>query len=71
MLARLIGDAGAVVQTRTKVVAITESSARVSVATESDTVTCDHLVVCGGLQSDRLAALAGLDVRRADRPVPG
>jgi L-2-hydroxyglutarate oxidase len=60
MLGRLIGDAGAVLRTGTKVVAITENAARVSVATESDTVTCDHLVVCGGLQSDRLAELAGL-----------
>ena len=60
VLGRLIGEAGAVVRTGTRVVAITENAARVSVATESDTVTCDRLVVCGGLQSDRLAELAGL-----------
>jgi L-2-hydroxyglutarate oxidase len=59
-LARLIGDAGAVLRTGTRVVAITEAAARVSVTTESDTVTCERLVVCGGLQSDRLAELAGL-----------
>jgi L-2-hydroxyglutarate oxidase len=61
-LGRLLGDAGAVLRTGTEVVAITESAARVSVATESDTVTCDRLIVCGGLQSDRLAELAGLTI---------
>jgi len=59
-LARLIGEAGAAVRTGTTVVAIAETATRVSVTTESDTVTCERLVVCGGLQSDRLAQLAGL-----------
>jgi L-2-hydroxyglutarate oxidase len=59
-LARLIADAGGVLRTASKVVAITETTARVTVATESTTITCDRLVACGGLQSDRLARLAGL-----------
>jgi L-2-hydroxyglutarate oxidase len=32
----------------------------VSVSTDAATVTCDRLIVCGGLQSDRLAELAGV-----------
>jgi (S)-2-hydroxyglutarate dehydrogenase len=59
-LARLIADAGGVLRTASKVVAITETTARVTVATESTTITCDRLMACGGLQSDRLARLAGL-----------
>jgi (S)-2-hydroxyglutarate dehydrogenase len=59
-LARLIADAGGVLRTASRVVAITETTARVTVATESTSITCDRLVACGGLQSDRLAGLAGL-----------
>ena len=59
-LAELIDIAGGTVRTSERVVAITETSAGVLISTESDTVTCDRLVVCGGLQSDRLAELAGV-----------
>ena len=42
--------------------AIDETPTQVVVSTERDTVTCDRLVVCAGLQADRLAELAGLDI---------
>jgi (S)-2-hydroxyglutarate dehydrogenase len=45
-----------------RVTAIAETPTQVVVSTERDTVTCDRLVVCAGLQADRLAELAGLDI---------
>lgn len=59
-LAELIDTAGGTVRTGARVVAITETVAGVSISTASETVTADRVVVCGGLQSDRLAELAGL-----------
>jgi (S)-2-hydroxyglutarate dehydrogenase len=59
-LSRLVIDAGGALRTGSRVVAITETAARVTVATESYSITCERLVVCGGLQSDRLAEIAGL-----------
>lgn len=41
---------------------IIEDTNRVSVTTPSGRVDCEQLIVCGGLQSDRLAKLAGVDV---------
>jgi L-2-hydroxyglutarate oxidase len=61
-LAELILGAGGTVQTGQRVVAISETPAGVSISTDSATVTCDRLVVCGGLQSDRLAELAGIPI---------
>jgi L-2-hydroxyglutarate oxidase len=62
MLVELIRGAGGTVQTGQRVVAIRETLAGVSISTDSATVTCDRLVVCGGLQSDRLAELAGIPI---------
>lgn len=59
-LADRITAAGGTVRTGERVVAITETAAGVSVSSESSSVACDRLVVCGGLQSDRLAKLAGV-----------
>jgi L-2-hydroxyglutarate oxidase len=61
-LVDLIVGAGGEVRTNQRVVAIAETSAGVSISTESDTVSCDRLVVCGGLQSDRLAEMAGVPI---------
>jgi L-2-hydroxyglutarate oxidase len=61
-LVDLIIGAGGEVRTNQRVVAIAETSAGVSISTESDTVSCDRLVVCGGLQSDRLAEMAGVPI---------
>lgn len=41
---------------------ICEDPHRVVVKTDFGQVNCEQLVVCGGLQSDRLAELAGMDV---------
>ncbi len=64
LVARALADrivaAGGVLRTGARVMAVAETAAGVSVSTESGTLKCDRLVVCGGLQSDRLAELSGL-----------
>jgi L-2-hydroxyglutarate oxidase len=61
-LVDLITAAGGAVRTGQRVVAIQESAAGVSISTPADTVTCDRLVVCAGLQADRLAEMAGVPI---------
>ena len=61
-LADLVRGAGGTVLTGQRVVAIAEDARGVSVSTRTTTVTCDRLVVCGGLQADRLAEMAGVPV---------
>ncbi len=61
-LVNLIVDAGGTVHTNQRVTAISETFAGVSISTESATMTCDRLVVCGGLQADRLAEMAGVPI---------
>lgn len=61
-LAELIAGAGGELKTGRRVVAIAETAATVTVSTESGELTCDRLVVCGGLQADRLAEMAGLRI---------
>lgn len=45
-----------------EVVSIDEGNDRVRIKTKSAEFDCEQLVVCGGLQSDRLARMAGMDV---------
>jgi L-2-hydroxyglutarate oxidase len=61
-LADLIAARGGEVRTGTPVTDIVETTERVGVTTPADTVTCDRLIACAGLQSDRLAQMAGLRV---------
>lgn len=61
-LADLVRGAGGTVLTGQRVVAIAEDARGVSVSTRTTTMTCDRLVVCGGLQADRLAEMAGVRV---------
>jgi (S)-2-hydroxyglutarate dehydrogenase len=61
-LVETIEAAGGAVRTAQRVVAITETTSGVSVSTPSETITCDRLVVCAGLQADRLAELAGVPI---------
>lgn len=61
-LARLIVDAGGELRTGERVIAIEEGADRVTIATSTGSVTCAALVVCAGLQADRLARMAGLTV---------
>ncbi|GGG64802.1 hydroxyglutarate oxidase [Kocuria dechangensis] len=59
-LAELITAAGGQVRTGSRVLGITETPETVEVRTAEGTTTCDQLVVCAGLQADRMAELAGL-----------
>jgi L-2-hydroxyglutarate oxidase len=52
---------GADLRFQTRVVGIAESDAGVRVTTDQGVFDVSRLVVCGGLQSDRLARLAGFD----------
>jgi len=61
-LVELIRGMGGELRTGTRVVAIAEAAASVSVRAEASDLTCDRLVVCGGLQADRLAEMAGLRI---------
>jgi L-2-hydroxyglutarate oxidase len=61
-LAELIQGAGGIVRTGQKVNAIAETSSGVHVRTASSTVACDRLIVCGGLQADRLAEMADVPI---------
>ncbi|MEO7942875.1 MAG: L-2-hydroxyglutarate oxidase [Marmoricola sp.] len=61
-LAHHIVDAGGVVQTSCTVTAIRELPDRVVVETDVDTWEAGHLIACAGLQADRVARLAGLDI---------
>jgi L-2-hydroxyglutarate oxidase len=61
-LARLIVGAGGELRTGERVVAIAEGATAVTVETTAGPVTCERLVVCAGLQADRLARMAGLTV---------
>jgi L-2-hydroxyglutarate oxidase len=61
-LARRIRQLGGEIALASKVEAITETAAEVQLATVAGTVLrASKLIVCAGLQSDRLARLAGLD----------
>lgn len=55
------GDRGSL-RTGARVLQIDEGPSQVVVSTERETVTCERLVVCAGLQADRVAELAGLDI---------
>ena len=60
-LAQLVGDAGGDLRLGTTVEGIQSTATGVTVATDRGPIRGDRLVNCGGLQSDRLARLAGLD----------
>jgi L-2-hydroxyglutarate oxidase len=60
-LAELVGGAGGEVRLGTTVVGIRSHASGVTVETDGGPVEADRLVNCGGLQSDRIARLAGLD----------
>jgi len=60
-LAKEIAELGAHVMLRHPVNAIEESGCGVRLRVGSVNIDCSYLVACAGLQSDRLARLAGLD----------
>jgi L-2-hydroxyglutarate oxidase len=59
-LADLVTAGGGQVRTGARVVGIDERSGHVEIRTAHERYTCERLVVCGGLQADRLAQLAGV-----------
>ena len=61
-LAELVTEAGGRVVTGAKVSSIVEHPDRVEVGTGQERYSCRRLVACAGLQSDRLAELAGMAI---------
>jgi (S)-2-hydroxyglutarate dehydrogenase len=70
-MARVIRDAGAEIELGAEVSAIRESAHDVVVDAGSQRWTAGRLVACAGLQSDRLARLAGLPVTHQIVPFRG
>lgn len=67
-LARRIAAAGGEIRTGTKVTGIVETATQVTVSSGANSWSARKLVVCAGLQSDRMARLAGLSI--AHRIIP-
>ncbi len=61
MLGRLVREAGATVETDARVRAVRRAAGSVVLETAHRTVHCRGLVNCGGLQSDRIARLCGVE----------
>ena len=61
-MAELVEQNGAKVVLNTEVTDITEYADHVMVETSRGRFKTDHLTVCGGLQADRLAKMAGIDI---------
>ncbi len=57
----LIQQAGGIIQTRTRVVGCTSNRQGLVLHTNQGDVEARHLINCGGLQSDRVARLCGVD----------
>lgn len=70
-LARRIEKAGGQIRLRTQVKAIDERQGGVVVRTRDETINTRFLVVCAGLQADRLARMAGLEPGCRIVPVRG
>jgi L-2-hydroxyglutarate oxidase len=70
-MARVIRSLGGEIVLGARVTAIEESEASVTIRAAARVVTTRHLIACAGLQSDRLAALAGLAVTHQIVPFRG
>ncbi len=70
-LFELLGENGAVFKMNAEVMGIRESSDFVDVETTTGAVSGKHLIACAGLQSDRVARLAGLTADFAIVPFRG
>ncbi len=62
VLADLLRNAGCPIETGHEVTSISESPGSVAVTTTRETLRARYVVACAGLQSDRLARMAGLNV---------
>ena len=70
-LATLVEEAGGTLMTSTAVTAIDERADEVVLTTTRGEVRGSHVVFCAGIQADRVAALAGLEVDFAMVPFRG
>ncbi|MGN7743943.1 L-2-hydroxyglutarate oxidase [Pseudomonas sp. 22526] len=70
-MARVIQKAGGEVQLQTTVRAIVESADQVTISSDDKVWNARQLVACAGLQSDRLAALAGVKIDHQIIPFRG
>ncbi len=70
-LASLVEEAGGTLMTSTAVTGIDERADEVVLATTRGEVRGSHVVFCAGIQADRIAALAGLEVDFAMVPFRG
>lgn len=61
-LAHLVAGRGGEIRVGAEVIDIAENTDAVTVRTRADTYRARNVVVCGGLQADRLARLAGLRI---------
>lgn len=70
-LAQIIAGKGGDLRLEAEVVAIQESAEAVAISTASQTLLARSLIVCAGLQSDRLARMAGLSINHQIVPFRG
>ena len=70
-LAKRITEMGGEILTDVEVSGIAEAARQVTVASRTRTWTAQRLVVCAGLQSDRMARLAGLPIKHRIVPFRG
>lgn len=70
-MAAEIVERGGIVRLNAPVTAIREDDRGVTVTTDGETVRASKLVACAGLQSDRVARLAGLDISHRIVPFRG
>ena len=61
-LFELLTNRGVRINFNSEVLEIFEDSNSVNIRTDSNHISCQKLIVCGGLQADRLAELSGLEV---------
>ncbi|AUG40865.1 L-2-hydroxyglutarate oxidase [Pseudomonas chlororaphis] len=70
-MARVIQKAGGEVQLQTRVRAVVETADKVTISSDDKVWSARQLVACAGLQSDRLAALAGVKIDHQIVPFRG
>jgi L-2-hydroxyglutarate oxidase len=61
-LTDLLVSKGVHIRFNENITEISESVSSVSIATSNSKIECEQLIVCAGLQSDRLAKMAGLEI---------
>ncbi|TQK72247.1 L-2-hydroxyglutarate oxidase [Nocardioides sp. SLBN-35] len=70
-LAGLVEKAGGTLMTRTALTGVRETGREVVLSTTAGEVVADYVVYCAGIQADRVAAMAGIDVDFAMIPFRG